>query len=117
MDLREKQLDWGRDQRYGPGRIFTDWYRIPQNSYRNIGPRYQNGKVRLRGSPDHVGHEALVAGSVQYREVLLLRLEVGSTHLHRLAFVALCNRDARFLSVQDTKTGKIITNDKNIYTK
>ena len=49
----------------------------------------EDGEVCLTGAPDHVGHEGLVAGRVQDREVLLVCLEVRSAHLHRLALIPL----------------------------
>ena len=50
---------------------------------------HKNSQIGLRGSSDHVRNETFVAGGVEDGEVLLLSLEVGSAHLHSLAFVAL----------------------------
>ena len=50
---------------------------------------YEDSQISLRGSADHVGNKGLVAGRIQDGEVLLLRLEEGSAHLHCLALLSL----------------------------
>ena len=49
----------------------------------------EHGDVGLRRAANHVGHEAAMAGRVQYDEVLLVGLEEGAAHLDRLALLAL----------------------------
>lgn len=62
---------------------------VPCLKHRVAFATHQNGQICLRCAADHVGHEALVARSVQDGKVLFICLKVRPAHLHRLPFVPL----------------------------